>query len=84
MFSQKKVICTLCGFVGKPKKVVKGSLFFEILLWLLFIIPGLIYSIYRLSSKQIVCEKCLNPSIIPIDSPKGQELLKNHPQQKNA
>lgn len=84
MFGQNKVICTICGFVGMPKKVVKGNLFVEIILWLLFIVPGLIYSIYRLSSKYLVCQKCSNTSIIPIDSPKGQELIKNQAVQQNA
>ena len=43
----KQMICTKCGHVGKPKKKVKGSIFIEIILWLMLIVPGLIYSIWK-------------------------------------
>ena len=34
------------------------------------------YSVYRLSSRKIVCEKCGQASLIPLDTPVGQKLLK--------
>lgn len=69
------VICTTCGYVGKVKKLTKGSIWIEIVLWLCFLLPGVIYSLWRLMSKQNVCAKCNSPTIIPIDTPKGKELL---------
>jgi len=69
-----KMICTACGAIGRPKKKVRGSLLVEICLWLLFIIPGLIYSIVRSMSYQKVCGTCGQNTLVPLDSPRGYEL----------
>lgn len=71
-------ICKTCGFVGKAKKRTKGSIFIEIILWICFLIPGVIYSIWRLTTRAEVCSKCGSTELIPIDSPIGKELLKNN------
>ncbi len=42
------------------------------------LIGALGYSVYRLASKKLCCEKCGNPSLIPIDTPVGQKLMKEH------
>jgi len=57
--------CPNCGTVAKPKKVTKGSFLIEVFLWLLFIIPGVIYSLWRLTTKAEVCPKCGAPNMIP-------------------
>jgi len=69
------MVCTNCGYVGKPKSRTKGSLAIELILWLMFLVPGLIYSVWRLTTRQKVCPKCKNPLMIPTDSPKGQALV---------
>lgn len=74
--TSKILVCTQCGYVGKPKTAIKGSMGMEIVLWLFFIIPGLIYSVWRSSSRYDVCPKCNNQSLIPLDSPKGQKVMK--------
>ena len=73
----KQMICTSCGQVGTAKRITKGSIFIEILLWLFFLLPGLIYSIWRLSSKYDACPSCKNPSMIPVDSPTGRKLMES-------
>lgn len=73
--AKKEFICTTCGFIGSPKKIVKGSILIEIVLWLFLLIPGLIYSIWRLTTKYDACPKCKNASMIPADSPTGQKLI---------
>lgn len=70
----KQRICTNCGFTGKPKKVIKGSIFIEIILWIAFLIPGVVYSIWRHTTKQKVCRKCGAPNMIPEDSPKAKQI----------
>jgi uncharacterized membrane protein YqaE (UPF0057 family) len=72
-----KVICTLCGTVGVPAKITKGNIFIELILWLLFIIPGLIYSIWRLSTRHTGCKSCGQITIIAVDSPMGKNLIKS-------
>lgn len=71
----KQFVCTACGYIGTRKTVTKGSIFIELLLWLMLILPGLIYSIWRLTSRYTACPKCLNPTMIPTDSPVGQKLM---------
>jgi len=44
-------ICANCGHLGDEKQVTKGSFGIEVILWLCFLIPGLIYSLWRLSSR---------------------------------
>lgn len=73
------LICTLCGYTGSSKKKVKGNFLTEVILWLFFLIPGLIYSIWRLTSKQDVCPKCGNASMIPSDTPMGQKMMADFP-----
>jgi len=69
-------ICSNCGHIGRPKTKTKGSIFIEIILWLFIIIPGLIYSIWRLTTRYKACPKCGTPNMIPSDTPKGQELMR--------
>lgn len=75
MFSQKKFVCTQCGYVGISKSKHKGGCGVEVLLWLFFIIPGIIYSVWRASSKHQVCPMCGNSSLIPVDSPRAKKIM---------
>ena len=70
----KESICSNCGHQGKPKRVTKGSFVIEVFLWLLLIVPGLIYSIWRLTTRHEACPKCGTPNMIPIDTPRGRQL----------
>ncbi len=65
----KEMYCATCGATGKPKTRTKGSILIELVLWLMFIVPGLIYSIWRLSTRAQVCSNCGATGIIPIGSP---------------
>ena len=69
-------ICPNCGHMGYTKTLTKGSIFIELILWLCFVVPGLIYSIWRLTTRHAVCARCGSPLIIPLDTPRGQALVK--------
>lgn len=71
----KKLVCIQCGYIGEPKRAIKGNILIEIILWLFLIIPGLIYSIWRSSSRYKVCPKCGNSTLIPIDSPRAKTIM---------
>lgn len=73
---KNKFICTNCGYIVNPARVTQGSLALEVLLWCFFIVPGIIYSIWRVTSKEMACPVCKSKSLIPTSSPKGQELIK--------
>lgn len=71
------MVCQNCGTRGEPKTVTKGSIAIEIILWLCLIIPGLIYSVWRLTTKQPCCPACGQTSMIGINTPKGRQLIEN-------
>jgi len=59
--AQKKVMqirCPNCKYEGPGKFITKGSFGVEVILWLFLIVPGLIYSIWRLSNKKWTCPQC--------------------------
>ena len=69
-----QLICLNCGTVGAPKTVTKGSFLVEIILWLFFIIPGIIYSIWRLTTRAKACCSCGAENMVPLNSPIGKKL----------
>ena len=76
---QKKgnLICKYCGFIGKPNLARKRNLSVEILLWVFFLLPGLIYSICRLITRKYVCPECLEENaMFNAKSKPGQLALK--------
>jgi hypothetical protein len=68
------MICPHCGTRGKPTTQTRGNLAIEIVLWLCFILPGLIYSLWRLSTRQPVCPVCHQPGMISVATPRGAAL----------
>jgi hypothetical protein len=70
-----KKFCTACGTVGYPVLVKKGSTGTAFLLWIIFLLPGIIYSIWRANSEREICPACGSPQVIPVDSPMAQKLM---------
>jgi len=68
-------LCTQCGTVAYMKRFMKGSLLTEIFLWFCALLPGLIYSIWRHSTVYWGCQRCDNPTMIPLASPVAQKFL---------
>jgi hypothetical protein len=67
--------CPNCGSTGYPEFQVSGSTLAEIVLWLVFLLPGILYSIWRNSTKRWVCPKCWQEGMIPLDSPMAQKAI---------
>jgi len=77
--SGRPLICTTCGTQTRsPKSYTKGSILIEIVLWLTFIAPGLIYSLWRLTTRQRVCPACNSAALIPLDTPAGHNLVQQY------
>lgn len=68
-------VCPACGWSGVPKKETPGSIFIELVLWLAFLVPGLVYSLWRMSARREVCAECRTAPLVPATSPVGRELL---------
>lgn len=71
----KKLLCIACQHVGEAKRVTRGSIWIELVMWLFFLLPGLIYSIWRLTTRHDACERCGGKSLIPLDSPAAKKML---------
>lgn len=61
--------CKTCGTVATSKTSIKGSIFIEIVLWLCLIIPGLIYSLWRGTTRHQTCPACGSADLVPTNSP---------------
>jgi energy-coupling factor transporter transmembrane protein EcfT len=61
--------CSSCGHEGETTKQTRGSLALEIFLWLLFLLPGFLYSIWRHTTRKNVCSECGADTVIPVNSP---------------
>jgi len=71
----KEYICRTCGSIGKPKRVNKGYFWAEIFLWLCFLIPGFLYTLWRTFNKFNMCRSCKGLEVIPTDTPMGRKLV---------
>jgi hypothetical protein len=66
------MICTRCGTIGWPQRHTPRSFGLELLLFLLFVIPCLVYGVWRLAARRWVCAACVADALVPIDSPTGR------------
>lgn len=71
----KPMYCCSCGEVDKPRIETKGSIGLELLLWLLFLIPGVFYSVWRHTTRGPACRHCKSRQVIPPNSPIAQREL---------
>lgn len=71
--------CKDCGTVAEPSTKTPGSIGIELVLWLCFLVPGLIYSIWRLSARHDACPACGSKRIVPASTPDGQRIVSAAP-----
>jgi len=69
--NKMKIHCTNCGYEGEIQNFIKGSIITELFLYLMFLLPGIIYSIWRLSSRYKGCPKCKWENVVPLEELKG-------------
>jgi hypothetical protein len=74
----KQMICTGCGSLGDAKSVTRGSIIIELFLWLCFLLPGLLYSLWRLTTRHKACRQCGSAQLVPTATPAGKELLQRY------
>lgn len=80
MFVQRKgrvMVCLDCGTRAQCVEATRGSTGIELALWLFFLVPGLIYSIWRLSSRAWVCPTCGSARLAPPDTPAAKRAMRD-------
>ena len=70
------MFCPHCGHQGTARDHTPGSMGIELVLWLCLIIPGLIYSLWRLSARRPVCARCGAAGLLPEDSPAAHACMR--------
>ena len=71
---KKEKICVEC--YSSTLGATPGSFLIELTLWILFFPFGFIYTCWRCSNKGTQCPNCKSKTMIPLNSPRGQELAK--------
>jgi len=69
------LVCTTCGHAGPPRVETRGNFLIEVIAWLAFIVPGLVYSLWRLSARRRVCAECGSAALVPLTSPVGRRIV---------
>ncbi|MBK6486668.1 MAG: hypothetical protein IPF98_07335 [Gemmatimonadetes bacterium] len=63
-------LCTQCGAqTSAPLKVPPGSAWVALALAVPFIVPGVIYTVWRFSMRRSVCPTCGHAQLIPANAP---------------
>lgn len=71
-------ICENCGTVGFFETSDKGNMAIGCCFYAVAILPGLIYSAWRASTRQKRCDKCGSSDVIKIATPRGRELVNRY------
>jgi len=71
------LFCTACGHEGPTRTRTRGSLWIEAVLWLCLIVPGLIYSIWRMSSRHPICAVCGASTLVPPGTPVAMKMRRD-------
>lgn len=75
MDDRDDLLCTTCGHVGVPKQHTPGSMLIELVAWCAFLVPGLLYSLWRHSARVPVCRKCGGRTLLPLDAPMARRFV---------
>lgn len=71
----RKYLCMECGCQREPIIAKRGFLIIELFMWLMYILPGVIYSIWRRVRTQQVCTNCRTPSIVLTSSSRAMGIM---------
>jgi len=69
-------ICCDCGYRGMPLTKLYGRLCAEILLGALLIVPGYIYSVWRINTRYPRCATCGSSRAVPASSTIGRRKMR--------
>jgi hypothetical protein len=61
-----------------------GSFALEICLWLFGIVPGIIYSLWRIGARRLICPRCGSWDLEPVNSRRARRLKDERVDQKKC
>lgn len=75
LFSGPALFCVRCEQVAAPRHVKRGSFLVEFACYFIFFLPGILYGLWRTSSRHAECSCCGSEDVIPTDSPRARRML---------
>jgi hypothetical protein len=73
-----RYLCHDCHFLGQPVRNLRGSPAVELILWLLFVIPGAVYAWWRIKGMTPLCNRCGSPRVVPEFSVEANLVIAAH------
>jgi hypothetical protein len=73
------MLCTQCGAITSPTRVTPGTVWITLVLLLFFIVPGIIYWLWRHSNTYSACRMCRSRNLVPTESPVGRDMIATRP-----
>lgn len=67
--------CTTCHAIGYPSTAGGPSFILFVVLTFFFVVPGIIYLVWALTSRREACGKCGAATLVPLDSPAGRQIV---------
>ena len=75
-FSEPRYVCTSCHAKDRgDHSRMAGSGWITFILLCCYIVPGVLYWIWRRTRRQTVCGTCGHATLIPVASPVGRRLV---------
>ncbi len=72
-----RYVCKVCGYIGEPLNKKRGNFLISTILWSIYMLPGLIYSLYsRTNNKR--CAKCKSQDLASVNSTYGKVMLEEY------
>ena len=71
-------VCLACRAYRRPVRELRGSGALELILWLMFIVPGLVYAVWRSRVSRPTCSVC-GAALLSEDAPEVQALMASSP-----
>lgn len=72
------MICKNCGTLHDGQQALPGNGWIELVLWLCWLLPGVIYSIWRRSQRAPKCSACGSRDLVDETTPIGRRLAREH------
>lgn len=77
-YSSRSLVCTSCGQeTVRPDRVKPGTGWLTATLLCLFVVPGVVYWVWRTAMKEDRCPMCRRATLIPSASPIGRAILQS-------
>ena len=68
-------VCRECEQACRAVRLTRGRFWLEVTLWILFFPVGIVYSIWRLSTRYNGCPACGSERLVDAETPAGKRLL---------